>query len=404
VSQVSSHHLVPKTEGVFMKLAVAREVEMGERRVAMIPDLVPRFKKLGFDVLVEAGAGESAYFSNEAYEAAGAEIVTDAVHLWSQADVLLKVSPPQERDGQSELQWLREGATLISFLNPLGDPCLMQRLADRQITALSMELIPRTTRAQSMDALSSQASIAGYQAMLIAATALPKYFPMLTTAAGTIPPAKVFVMGAGVAGLQAIATARRLGAVVEAFDIRPAVKEEVQSLGAKFVEVTLDEDTVATGGYAKEISEAAKQRSREVVGHHVSQADVVVTTAQVPGRKAPLLVTAEMVSQMKPGSVIVDLAADQGGNCAYTEVGRQVSRHGVTIIGPTHLPSSVPIHASQLYTKNLLSLLTHLVKDGSLNLDFDDDITAEACVTHAGELRHVRVREALVALESAVSA
>jgi NAD(P) transhydrogenase subunit alpha len=266
-----------------------------------------------------------------------------------------------------------------------------------------MELIPRTSRAQSMDALSSQASVAGYKAALIAATALPKYFPMLTTAAGTIRPAKVFVMGAGVAGLQAIATARRLGAVVEAFDIRPAVKEEVQSLGAKFVEVPLDEETVAEGGYAREVSEAAKERSRQVVAAHIAQADAVITTAQVPGKKAPLLVTEEMIAGMKPGSVIVDLAADQGGNCAYTQAGRDVVRHGVTIIGPTNLPASVPVHSSQLYAKNILTLLNHLIKDGDLQLNFEDDIIAAACVTHEGDIRNTRIKDALM-VESAVSA
>jgi NAD(P) transhydrogenase subunit alpha len=258
-----------------------------------------------------------------------------------------------------------------------------------------MELIPRTSRAQSMDALSSQAGVAGYKAVLIAAAALPKFFPMLTTAAGTIKPAKVFVMGAGVAGLQAIATARRLGAVVEAFDIRPAVKEEVQSLGAKFIEVTLDEDTVASGGYAKEISEASKQRTQEVLTEHVKNADVVITTAQVPGKKAPLLVTEEMVAQMAPGSVIVDLAADQGGNCAGTEPGKDVVRHGVTIIGPINLPSSMPVHASQMYAKNISTLLQYLVKEGQLQLNFEDDIIGSTCITHGGEILNQRVKDAL---------
>lgn len=311
----------------------------------------------------------------------------------------MKVSPPQEReDGRSEVDLLKEGAVLVSFLNPLGNPVVAEQLANRKITALSMEMIPRTTRAQSMDALSSQASLAGYKAVLIAAAALPKYFPMLTTAAGTIAPAKVFIMGAGVAGLQAIATARRLGAVVEAFDIRPAVKEEVQSLGAKFVEVKLDEETVAAGGYAKEISEASKQRTQEVVAEHVKNSDVVITTAQVPGRQAPRLVTEEMVAQMKPGSVIVDLAADQGGNCACTEPGKDIVWNGVTIIGPINLPSSMPIHASQLYAKNVTSLMQLLIKDKALRVDFSDDIVDAACVTHAGEIRNQRVRDALQAL------
>ncbi|TVQ18842.1 MAG: Re/Si-specific NAD(P)(+) transhydrogenase subunit alpha [Leptolyngbya sp. DLM2.Bin15] len=386
-----------------MKIAVARETVMGERRVALIPDTVSRLVKQGLEVLLEAGAGEAAYFSDADYEAAGARVISDTAQLWAEADVLLKVSPPQDQDGYAETSQLREGATLISFLNPLGHPEGIQALARRRMTAFSMELIPRTSRAQSMDALSSQASVAGYKAALIAATALPKYFPMLTTAAGTIRPAKVFVMGAGVAGLQAIATARRLGAVVEAFDIRPAVKEEVQSLGAKFVEVPLDEETVAEGGYAREVSEAAKERSRQVVAAHIAQADAVITTAQVPGKKAPLLVTEEMIAGMKPGSVIVDLAADQGGNCAYTQAGRDVVRHGVTIIGPTNLPASVPVHSSQLYAKNILTLLNHLIKDGDLQLNFEDDIIAAACVTHEGDIRNTRVKEALM-VESTASA
>lgn len=386
-----------------MKIAVAKEIEVCERRVALNPDTVARLIKQGLEVWVETGAGERSFFSDSAYEAAGATIVNDTTKLWHEADILLKVSPPQEREnGGAEIQLLRQGAVLISFLNPLGNPVIAQELANRQVTALSMEMIPRTTRAQSMDALSSQASLAGYKAVLIAAAALPKYFPMLTTAAGTIAPAKVFIMGAGVAGLQAIATARRLGAVVEAFDIRPAVKEEVQSLGAKFVEVKLEEETTAAGGYAKEVSEASKQRTQEVVAEHVKNADVVITTAQVPGKKAPLLVTEEMVAQMKPGSVIVDLAAEQGGNCARTEAGKDIVWNGVTIIGPINLPSSMPIHASQLYSKNLASLLQLLIKDKALQLNFADDIVHAACITHAGEIRNQRVRDALEALSTQV--
>lgn len=382
-----------------MRIAIAKEIEVGERRVALVPDTVGRLVKQGLDVYVEAGAGERSYFSDAAYEAAGAVVIPDAAQLWREADIVLKVNPPRDReDGQSEVTLLRQGATLICFLNPLGDPALVQRLAEHQVTAFSMELIPRTSRAQSMDALSSQAGVAGYKAALIAAAALPKFFPMLTTAAGTIPPAKVFVMGAGVAGLQAIATCRRLGAVVEAFDIRPAVKEEVQSLGAKFVEVALDEDTVAAGGYAKEISEAAKERSRQVITEHVRNADAIITTAQVPGRTAPILVTEEMVAQMKPGAVIVDLAAEQGGNCACTEPGKDVVRDGVTIIGTINLPSTMPVHASQMYSKNISTLLTLLVKDGALNLNFADDIITSACITSAGEIRNQRVKDALAAL------
>uniref|UniRef100_B8HVF2 NAD(P) transhydrogenase subunit alpha part 1 n=1 Tax=Cyanothece sp. (strain PCC 7425 / ATCC 29141) TaxID=395961 RepID=B8HVF2_CYAP4 len=387
-----------------MRIAVAKETEVGERRVALIPDTVARLVKQGHEVWVEAGAGEQAHFSNGDYEAAGASIIHSAEHLWGEADVLVKVSPLREREnGQAEIDLLRSGSTLISFLNPLGDPQQVQKLAERQITAFSMELIPRSSRAQSMDALSSQAAVAGYKAALMAASALPKFFPMLTTAAGTIAPAKVFVIGAGVAGLQAIATARRLGAIVEAFDIRPAVKEEVQSLGAKFVEVVLEEETVAAGGYAREVSEAAKLRTQETIAQHVMTADAVITTAQVPGKKAPLLVTEAMVAQMKPGSVIVDLAAEQGGNCAGTQAGKDVIWQGVTIIGPINLPSSMPIHASQMYSRNIATLIQHLTKDKALHLDFGDDITSSACLTHAGEVRNERVRDLLNNLQIAVN-
>ncbi|GAB4172926.1 MAG: Re/Si-specific NAD(P)(+) transhydrogenase subunit alpha [Coleofasciculaceae cyanobacterium] len=381
-----------------MRIAIAKEIEVGERRVALIPDSVARLVKQGVEIWVEAGAGEASFFSNEAYEAAGAKIIYDVGVLWSEADVLLKVSVPKEH----EINQLREGSILISFLNPLGKPEVVQQLANRKITAFGMEMIPRTSRAQSMDALSSQAGVAGYKAVLIAAAASPKFFPMLTTAAGTIKPAKVFVIGAGVAGLQAIATARRLGAVVEAFDIRPAVREEVQSLGAKFVEVQLEEETVAEGGYAKEISEASKQRTQEIVAEHVRQANIVITTAQVPGKQAPILVTEEMVAQMHPGSVIVDIAAEQGGNCACTQPGKDVVRNGVTIIGPINLPSSMPVHASQMYAKNVLSLLQHMLKNGELLLNFDDDIIGSTCVTHAGEILNQRVKDTLIQISATV--
>ncbi len=375
-----------------MKIAIAKEaIEMGERRVALTPEVVARLIQQGWQIAVEAGAGSGAFFPDTAYAEAGAEVTAQREQLWGEADVLLKVAPPTPE----EVGLLHEGAALISFLNPLGLPERSQQLAERQITAFSMELIPRTSRAQSMDALSSQANIAGYKAALIGAAALPKFLPMLTTAAGTIRPAKVFIIGAGVAGLQAIATARRLGAVVEAFDIRPAVKEEVQSLGAKFVEVTLEEETATAGGYAKEVSEDAKQRTQQVIAEHVARADIVITTAQVPGKRAPLLVTADMVAAMQPGSVIVDLAAEQGGNCEVSEPGKDIQYQGVTVIGPINLPASLPVHASQLYAKNVLTFLQYLVKDGALNLDFDDDIVRDTCVTHGGEVRNERVKAAL---------
>lgn len=381
-----------------MKIAVAKEIEVGERRVALVPDVVARLIKKGIEVLVASGAGEGSFFSDDAYSAVGAKIVSDPAQLWGEADLVLKVAPPKE----SEITMMRPGAALVGFLNPLGQPDICEKLAAKGITAFSMELIPRTSRAQSMDALSSQAGVAGYKATLIAAAAAPKFFPMLTTAAGTIRPAKVFVMGAGVAGLQAIATARRLGAVVEAFDIRPAVKEEVQSLGAKFVEIKLDEDTVAEGGYAKEISEESKKRTQELVADTVAAADVVITTAQVPGKKAPLLVTAEMVAKMKPGAVIVDLAAEQGGNCALTQAGKDVIYNGVTIIGPINLPASMPVHASQMYAKNISALIELMLDKGELKLNFEDDIIDATCVTHAGEIRSQRVRDALESLKTKV--
>ncbi|MEG3894708.1 MULTISPECIES: Re/Si-specific NAD(P)(+) transhydrogenase subunit alpha [unclassified Microcoleus] len=382
-----------------MKLAIAKEIEAGERRVALVPDAVARLVKQGVEVWLEAGAGAKSFFSDLAYEEAGAQVVADTATLWGEADVVVKIGELQE----SEVHQLREGGVFIGFLNPLGNPALVQRLADRKVTAFSMEMIPRTSRAQSMDALSSQANVAGYKAVLIAASALPKYFPMLTTAAGTIRPAKVLVMGVGVAGLQAIATARRLGAVVEAFDIRPETKEQVQSLGAKFVDVEFKEETVAAGGYAKELSEAAKEHTRQVLTQHVSASDAVITTAQVPGRKAPILVTREMVSQMKPGAVIVDLAAEQGGNCECTEAGKDVEWNGVNVIGPINLPGSMPVHASETYSKNVSSLLQLMLKDKELILNFEDDIIAGACVARDGEISNQRVRDALAAQASVVS-
>ncbi len=371
-----------------MKIAVVKESHPGERRVALIPDLVARLVKQDLEIWIEAGAGEKSFWSNEAYTNAGAQVIADPDKLWGEADVVLKVGVPTA----AEASKLRSGVTFISCLTPLANEQLISQLASQGVTSLAMELIPRSTRAQSMDALSSQASISGYKAALLAAATLPKYFPMLTTAAGTVAPAKVFVIGAGVAGLQAIATCRRLGAIVEAFDIRPAVKEEVQSLGAKFIEVPLTEDTVGENGYAKEVSQAGKELTQKTIAQHVRMADVVITTAQVPGKTAPQLVTAEMVSQMRPGSVIVDLAAEQGGNCAYTEAGKSIDRHQVTIVGTINLPASVPIHASQLYAKNISTLLQYLIKDGALNLDFTDDIVSSTCVTHQGEICHERVR------------
>ncbi len=378
-----------------MRIAVAKEVREGERRVALVPESVSQLVQSGHEVWIETGAGVAASFPDAAYQKAGATVATDDALLWREADILLKVSAPTERHGDAEIKRLRPGAVLIGFLNPMENVPMVQELACQQITALSMDWIPRLSRAQSMDALSSQATVMGYKGALLAADALGKFLPMLTTAAGTVAPAKVLVIGAGVAGLMAIATARRLGAVVEAFDIRPAVREEVQSLGAVFVGVTLQEETATAGGYAKDVSALSRQREQEVLHEHIQRADIVITTAQVPGKRAPRLVTDAMVAAMQPGSVIVDLAAEQGGNCACTRAGQDVVRHGVTILGPCQVPSLMPMPASQMYAKNIVALLQHLMSGGELRLDFDDDITHGACITHAGEIRHEPLQQAV---------
>jgi NAD(P) transhydrogenase subunit alpha len=336
--------------------------------------------------------------SDDALKEAGAELVRNSARLWSQADVLLKVQPPTE----AEAGKLREGAALISFLEPESNADLIRVLARRKVTSFSLELVPRISRAQSMDALSSQASVAGYKAVLIAAARLGKFFPLLMTAAGTVAPARVLVMGAGVAGLQAIATARRLGALVEAYDVRPAVKEEVQSLGATFVELQLEAKEGA-GGYAAEQSEEFLRRQRELTGERVAASDVVITTAAIPGRRAPVLITREMVAAMRPGSVIVDLAAESGGNCELTRAGEVVESGGVAIDGPRNLASTVAQHASQLYARNVSNLLLHLVKDGALALDFEDEITKGSCITHDGEVVNPRALAAIAPSNPAAS-
>ena len=375
-----------------MILAVPREIKPGENRVSLIPDTVARLKKTA-TVHVEAGAGVSAGFVDADYEAAGAIVVKDAKTLYSDADIVLKVARPTKE----EMQQMRLGAAVVGFLSPLGDPSYVQSLADSKLTAFSMETIPRTTRAQGMDALSSQSNIAGYKSVLIAASTLPKFFPMLTTAAGTVAPARVLILGAGVAGLQAIATARRLGAIVAAYDTRAVVKEQVKSLGAEFLEIDLGEDATGAGGYAKELSTEAIEKQRAFMVKHIGASDVVITTAQVPGKRAPLLVTEEAVGAMKPGSVIVDLAAESGGNCALTEPDKVVIKGGVQIVGTTNLPATVPLHASQLYARNILNLLGLLIKDGSLNLDFEDDIIRDSCLTHDGKILHKATLDSLAA-------
>jgi len=369
-----------------MKVGVPRETLAGERRVAIIPETARGLVKANIQVMVEAGAGEPAFFSDAAYIDAGAN-VTDAATAFG-ADAVLKVQPPTP----DEVGRLREGSVLISFLQPATNSDVIGALAKRKVSAFSLDLVPRISRAQSMDALSSQAGIAGYKAVLLGANHLPKFFPLLMTAAGTVAPARVLVMGAGVAGLQAIATARRLGAVVEAYDVRPAVKDEVKSLGASFLELALEAQEGA-GGYAKEQSDDFLRRQRELIGDRVAASDVVITTAAIPGRKAPILVTADMVRRMRAGSVIVDLAAETGGNCELTEPGKIIQVGGVTIDGTRNLPSTMPVHASQLYSKNVSTLLLLLVKDGALKLDFTDEIVKGACVTYNGEVVNPRAKE-----------
>ena len=370
-----------------MKIGIPREIVPDECRVAIVPDVVAALRKMGLDVSVETGAGAGVFFADDDYRKAGATIAADAAQLYGGADIVLKIHRPQENKtlGKHEADMMRAGTVLISFLYAATNPDLVKRLADRKITCLSMDAVPRISRAQSMDALSSQANVAGYKAVLLAANSLAKFLPMMTTAAGTIRPAKVLVIGAGVAGLQAIATAHRLGAVVWGYDVRPVVKEQVESLGAKFLEFDLGvTDAQDKGGYAKELSEEAKRKQQQMLAEKTKEFDVVITTALIPGKPAPRLITKETVAGMKPGSVIVDLAAETGGNCELTEPDKEVVKNGVTIIGPTNLPSTVPVHASQLYARNVVELLKLIVKDGKLNLDFNDEIIKGACVTHDG--------------------
>jgi len=375
-------------------VAVPKEIATGERRVALIPDAVKQLKGKGLDVVVERGAGAAAGFDDAAYERAGATLESDAKALFARADFVLKVQAPGERpDGSHEVDQLRPGAMLVGFLRPLDEPELARRLAAANVTSFAVELVPRITRAQAMDALSSMSSLAGYRAVLLAAEALPRIFPMLVTAAGTIAAARVLVIGAGVAGLQAIATARRLGAIVEAYDTRPAVREQVESLGARFVELDLEtKDAEGAGGYARAQSEEFYQRQREQLAKRVVAADVVITTALVPGQRAPLLIEESAVRGMRAGSVIVDLAAEKGGNCACTEADRDVVVQGVHVLGPTNLPSDLATNASQMYAKNLVTFLLHLVKDGKVELDLEDEITRGSLLTHQGAIANEAVR------------
>ena len=375
-----------------MKVGVVRETLPGERRVALVPDAVSKLIAAKLEVAVQAGAGSEAFYTDDAYQKAGATLVPDARTVLGQADALLKVQPPS----LDEVAALKSGAILIGFLQPSAHAEVVKALATQKVTAFSLEFVPRISRAQSMDALSSQAGVAGYKAVLIAANRLGKFFPLLITAAGTVTPSRVLVLGAGVAGLQAIATARRLGAVVEAYDVRPAVKDEVKSLGATFVELPLEAQQ-GQGGYAAQQSEEFLRRQRELIGDHVAASDVVITTAAVPGRKAPILVTKDMVARMRPGCVIVDLAADTGGNVELTKLGEAVVTGGVTIDGPRNLASTMPVHASQLYSRNVSTLLLSLVKDGQPNIDFNDEIVKGSCLTNAGELVHPQAKALLEA-------
>ncbi|MEC7776110.1 MAG: Re/Si-specific NAD(P)(+) transhydrogenase subunit alpha [Planctomycetota bacterium] len=360
-----------------MIVGVPQEIIPGEKRVALVPEGVEKLIEANLEVLVQSGAGEKAGYSDASYEKAGASIEADAAGLYSRADIVLKVREPADDSGsgEGEVESFRNDTALISFIFPASNPEIVKRLEEKNIRCFAMELMPRITRAQSMDALSSMSSIAGYQAVLIAAEILPKFFPMLMTAAGTITPARVLVLGAGVAGLQAIATAKRLGAVVEAYDIRPVVKEQVESLGAKFIELEVEtEDAEDSGGYATEQGEETQEKIRKLLLERIAQADAVITTALVPGKKAPLLMTREMVEAMSAGALVVDLAAEQGGNCELTEPGKTVEHNGVKIIGPVDLPSTMAVHASDMYSRNISTYLLHLVNDGKLNLDPEDEL------------------------------
>jgi proton-translocating NAD(P)+ transhydrogenase subunit alpha len=375
-----------------MKIVVLRETQPGEARVPLMPESIRKLVALGASVTVEHNAGLGAARSDDDYREVGAEISDDRNQSLITADVLVTVNRPPDR----VVAELKSGAVVLGFLRPLDEPEALDPALTRGLTTFAMELIPRITRAQAMDALSSMATVAGYKAVLVAASQIPRMFPLLMTAAGTVPPARVLVLGAGVAGLQAIATARRLGAVVEGYDVRAAAGEQVRSLGAKFLEVDLGGiKTEDAGGYAVELSEEAMKRGRDLIAEHAKTADVVITTAQVPGRRAPLLVTEEAVNGMKRGAILVDLAGSTGGNCALSKADETVEQAGVTIIAPTNLAATVPVHASQLYSRNVTAFLSLLIKDGELNIDMNDDVVGPSCVTHQGQVVNQRVAEAL---------
>jgi H+-translocating NAD(P) transhydrogenase subunit alpha len=383
-----------------LKVFVPKERRSGETRVAATPDTVKKLVKENIEVLVETNAGAAASFLDKAYEAAGAKLVTDVRDAWASADIVLKVTEAADNPelGKHEADALKPGAILAGLMSPHRNVDMVKRLVANKISTLAMELVPRITRAQTMDVLSSQANIAGYKAVLLAAANLPKYFPLLMTAAGTIQPARVVIMGAGVAGLQAIATAKRLGAVVEVSDIRPAVKEQVKSLGAKFIDLPDLESGEGQGGYAKEMSPEFIAKQQAILKARIAQADVVITTALIPGRPAPRLVTADMVEAMKPGSVIVDLAVEQGGNCELSELNKTVVKHGVKIIGEANLAASLPYDASTLFARNVLALLMLIAKGGELKLDVNDEVIKGTLLTHNGEIWHAPTKDAIAKL------
>lgn len=381
-----------------MIVGVPKEIYPGERRVALTPAVVPMLAKAGLEVVIESGAGQKAGYPDAQYQDKGAKILSDRNAVFSQSDIVTQVLcyGANDKNGANDLALLRRGQVLIGFLRPLGSAESVQQVARTGVSAYAVELMPRTTRAQSMDALSAMASIAGYKAVIVVADELPRIFPMMTTAAGTITPSRILVIGAGVAGLQAIATAKRLGSVVSAYDVRPAVKEQVQSLGGRFVELPLETgDAQDARGYAKAQDEAFYAKQRELLGNVIAESDAVITTAVVPGKKAPVLVTEAMVKRMPPGSVILDLAAERGGNCELTRPGEKTVQHGVTIIGPINLAGGAPYHASQMYAKNLTTFLQNLVKDGKVRPPESDEIIRETLLTQGGEVVQVRVRENL---------
>lgn len=378
-----------------MKVTVLAETRPHERRVALVPAGVKSLLKAGLDVSIQAGAGDPAGFRDEEYAEAGASVVDGASQALESADIVLKVAAPTTEGAADEVSALRAGQAVISFMSPMTEPELVTRLAQAGVVSFAMDQIPRITRAQRMDVLSSQANVAGYKAVLLGADNLSKFLPMFMTAAGTIRPGKTLVLGAGVAGLQAIATARRLGSIVEAFDVRAAVKEQVESLGAKFLEADMDGDAEDEGGYAKALSADQHQQELDLIASSIDTADLVITTAQIPGRKAPVLITRQMVESMRPGSVIVDLAGSTGGNCELTRLGETVVHQGVKILGPPNLPSDLAYHASEMYSKNITTFLLDMIEEGELVLDFDDEIVSGTCITRDGAVVHARTLESM---------